>query len=123
MTMDHYGMGMATGIGASYSNYSNINSAQMNSGSVNPAHFYGVPSNNESLRVDDMLDFSNAQELFPTASASALADNSHLIAGQGDQSQTASARNSVSSYDSFANEFYVPVSIPRKIVSKDNVHC
>jgi hypothetical protein len=113
MTIDHYGMGMATGIGGSYSNYSNINSAQMNSANMNPPYFYGVPSNNDgALRVDDMLDFSHAQELYPTASASALADNGHLIAGQGDQSQTASARNSVSSYDSFANEFYVPVSIP-----------
>ncbi|KAJ4803066.1 GATA transcription factor [Rhynchospora pubera] len=106
MTIDHYGMGM---VGGSYSNYSNISAAQMNSASnVNPAYYYGVPSNNDSVRVDDMLDLSNAQELFPTASASALADNNHLIAGQGDQSQTASARNSVSSYDSFANEFYVP---------------
>jgi hypothetical protein len=112
MTMDHYGMGMATAIGGSYSNYSNINSAQMNSVNMNPAYFYGVPPNNDGLRVDDMLDLSNAQELFPSASASALADNGHLTGGQGDQSQTVSARNSVSSYDSFANEFYVPVSIP-----------
>ncbi|XP_078155773.1 GATA transcription factor 2 [Carex rostrata] len=107
MTMDHYGMG----IGGSYSNYSNINAAQMNSASVsnvNPAYYYGVPSNNDSVRVDEMLDFSHAQELFPIASASPLADHNHLIAVKAEQSQTASARNSVSSYDSFANEFYVP---------------
>lgn len=122
MTMDHYGMG----IGGSYSNYSNINAAQMNSASVsnvNPAYYYGVPSNNDSVRVDEMLDFSHAQELFPIASASPLADHNHLIAVKGEQSQTASARNSVSSYDSFANEFYVPVSINcYKTLINENVH-
>ncbi|KAJ3681859.1 hypothetical protein LUZ60_014432 [Juncus effusus] len=116
MTMDLYGMGISN----SYSNITSMNNSHMNGASVsngNPMYHYGInPANNESLRVDELLDFSNAntQDLFPSVSA-VNHENNHLIMVKSEQSQPASARNSVSSsdlghsyHDSFTNEFYVP---------------
>jgi hypothetical protein len=116
-------MGVNLGMGMSafqpHHNASSITTAPMSShggGSYSTAHhhYYGMPPMGDAMRVDDLLDLSNAggaQEFFPTAAAAR--DNGHRSGAMGEPSPTANSSDHQTSLLSFADEFYIPVSTER----------
>ncbi|XP_062200253.1 GATA transcription factor 4-like [Phragmites australis] len=112
-------MGVELGMGMStyhHHNSSSITTAPMSShhsggGSFSTAHhYYGMPPMGDAMRVDDLLDLSNAgaHEFFPTAAAAAATDNGHHSGAMGEPSPTANSSDHQTSLLSFADEFYIP---------------
>ncbi|TVU31726.1 hypothetical protein EJB05_23424 [Eragrostis curvula] len=108
-------MGVDLGMGMSsyHHNVSSITTAPMSSHHSGGAsystahHYYGMPPMGDAMRVDDMLDLSNAgaHEFFPTAAAT---DNGHHSGAMGEPSPTANSSDHQTSLLSFADEFYIP---------------
>lgn len=118
-------MGVDLGMGMSayhhHHNASSITTAPMSgAGSYSTPHhhhhYYGMPPMGDAMRVDDLLDLSNAgaHEFFPTAAAAT--DNAHHSGAMGEPSPTANSSDHQTSLLSFADEFYIPVSTHPTIV-------
>ncbi|KAK3153276.1 hypothetical protein QOZ80_2BG0170070 [Eleusine coracana subsp. coracana] len=112
-------MGVDLGMGMSayhhHHNASGITTAPMSGSYSTPHHhhYYGMPPMGDAtMRVDDLLDLSNAgaHEFFPTAAGPAGAtDNGHHHSGaMGEPSPTANSSDHQTSLLSFADEFYIP---------------
>lgn len=109
--VEYFGMGV--GMGATFSNAANITTPITTASGVSPAYLYGLPSATDSLRIDDLLDFSN-QEAFPAAAAAGV-DN--LLLPPTEPSSAITGGSSSSDFQSnlhcsFTDELYFPVRRP-----------
>jgi hypothetical protein len=87
-------------------------------------HYYGMPPMGDAVRLDGLLDFSNAgaHEFFPTAAAGAATENGHHSGAMGKPSPTANSSDHQASMLSFADEFYIPVSTKRSHTTHAYAH-
>jgi hypothetical protein len=120
MAMGGVNLGMGMSAYHPHHNASSLTTAPMSShggGSYSTAHhhYYGMPPMGDAMRVDDLLDLSNAgggaHEFFPTAAAAT--DNGHHSGAMGEPPPTANSSDHQTSLLSFADEFYIPVSTER----------
>jgi hypothetical protein len=119
------GVELGMGMGTYHHNHaSSITTAPMSShhsggatySTAHHHHYYGMPPMGDAMRVDDLLDLSTgagAHEFFPTAAAATDKGHQHYSGAMGEPSPTANSSDHQTSLLSFADEFYIPVSIYR----------
>jgi len=111
------GVDLGMGMGTYHHNASSITTAPMSShhsggacySTAHHHHYYGMPPMGDAMSVDDLSTGAGAHEFFPTAATDKQGHHSGAMVG--DPSPTANSSDHQTSLLSFADEFYIPVSV------------